>query len=248
MERGVFQGRPLYRVAGTGDPVLFVGDSNMEQYAPRMVALLAGDPAGHRPALFLTAGGCAPVPGVWQPKLPGCRAYPAQVLAAVEAFRPATVVVAAYWWGYFGSEAYRFGELAMRDPAAEAAALAAFGGFLRDIAARGARVAVVLNIPAGAAMDPRASVVRHRLDFAVVPQSLPRGRIEAEHGALDRRIAAVARAAGAEVIDPLPHLCGAESCPAVGADGVPLYKDASHLRPGHVRARVTYLDHLLRLD
>jgi hypothetical protein len=34
----------------------------------------------------------------------------------------------------------------------------------------------------------------------------------------------------------------------VGADGVPLYKDASHLRPGHVRARVTYLDHLLRLD
>jgi peptidoglycan/LPS O-acetylase OafA/YrhL len=246
MERLSFQGRPLYRVAGTGDPVLFVGDSNMEQYAPRMVALLDGDRAGHRTALFLTAGGCAPIPGVSQARLPGCRDFPARVLAAVAEFRPAVVVVAAHWWGYFGSEAYRFGALAMREPAAEAAALAAFGGFLRDIAAGGARVAVVLNIPAGAAMDPRAAVARHWLDFAVVPQSLARARIEAEHGALDRRIEAVARAAGAEVIDPLPHLCGDAACPAAEADGTPMYKDAAHLRPGYVRGSVRYLDGLLR--
>jgi len=72
--------------------------------------------------------------------------------------------------------------------------------------------------------------------------ALDRARLEAEYGAISHALAATARQAGAEVIDPLDHLCAKSTCPAATPDGTPLYKDAVHLRPSYVRSSVTYLD------
>ncbi len=248
MERLSAGGRTLYRQAGAGGAVLFLGDSNIEQYAPRMVALLRASPADHRTALFLTGGGCAPIPGVRDPRLPGCATLLPAAQAAIAAHRVQTVVFGAQWWGYFSGPRQHIGDAPLSGAAGRDAALAALGAEVRRLRDDGRRVVVVLNIPWGQELDPRRGVARGWLTFGTQQNELPRARLEAEFGAISRALAAEARAAGAEVIDPLDHLCTAQACPATDTDGVPIYKDAVHLRPRHVRTAVTFLDGVLRRD
>jgi hypothetical protein len=232
----------LYRVPGAGPPVLFLGDSNIEQYAPRMVALLRAAPQAHRTALFLTGGGCVPIPGLRDPRLPGCASLMPAAEAAIAAHGAGTVVIGAQWWGHFTSPRITAGGAALADPAGRDAALAALAETISRWVREGRRVVLVLNIPWGAELDPRQGVTRGWLTFGTRPMALDRTRLEAEFGAISRALAATARQSGAEVIDPLAHLCTATTCPAATPEGEPIYKDAVHLRPSFVRAAVTYLD------
>ena len=50
------------------------------------------------------------------------------------------------------------------------------------------------------------------------------------------------RATGAIPVDPVDYLCKGGSCPAVTAEGEPIYTDPVHMRPFFVRSRVRYLD------
>ncbi len=95
-----------YYVKGTGpDAVLFVGDSNIEQYWPRIERLVdQGD--GSRRALFATYGGCAPVPGLV--KSDGrCIGFAERALELAEASDVKAVVLGAGWDIYFSHGAYR---------------------------------------------------------------------------------------------------------------------------------------------
>jgi hypothetical protein len=56
--------------------------------------------------------------------------------------------------------------------------------------------------------------------------------------------AALAQRAGATVLDPLDWLCDGDACPYLVA-GVPLYNDASHLRPWAVERRALFIDRIL---
>lgn len=246
MERHATSGRVLYRQPGTGAPVLFLGESNIEQYAPRMISLLRTAPASHRPALFLTGGGCVPIPALRDTKLPGCATLMPAAGAAMATHAVGTVVIGAQWWGHFTSPRITAGATPLSDPQAREAALAALGETITRWVREGRRVILVLNIPWGAELDPRQSVTRGWLTFGTRPMALDRARLEAEYGAISHALAATARQAGAEVIDPLDHLCTPESCPAATADDTPIYKDAVHLRPSYVRSAVTYLDVALK--
>ena len=242
MERLSAGGRVLYRQPGTGAPVLFLGDSNIEQYAPRMVALLRTAPDSNRPALFLTGGGCVPIPGLRDAKLPGCATLMQAAETAMATHGVSTVVIGAQWWGHFTSPRITSGSAPLSEPPGREAALAALGETISRWVREGRRVILVLNIPWGTELDPRQSVTRGWLTFGTRPMALDRARLEAEYGAISHALAATARQAGAEVIDPLDHLCTQSTCPAATADGTPIYKDAVHLRPSYVRSAVTYLD------
>ena len=247
MERQSVGGRVLFRQAGAGGAVLFLGDSNIEQYAPRMVALLRAAPAANRTALFLTGGGCPPIPAVRDPKLPGCASLFTAADVAIASHGVETVVIGAQWWGYFSSSRYHAGDAVLTEAAGRDAALRSLGETIRHLAQNGRRVVLVLNIPWGMELDPRQAVTRGWLTFGTRRNVLPRARLEAEYGAISRAIAATARAAGAEVVDPLDFLCDAAFCQAMTEDGDPIYKDTVHLRPSFVRDGVTYLDEVLRL-
>lgn len=246
MERLSAGGRVLYRQTGTGAPVLFLGDSNIEQYAPRMAALLRAAPGSHRTALFLTGGGCVPIPGLRDAKLPGCASLMPAAEAAIATHSATTVVIGAQWWGHFTSPRIDANGNALSTQSGRDAALAALADTITRWVRDGRRVILVLNIPWGAELDPRQSVTRGWLTFGTRPMALDRARLEAEYGAISHALAATARQAGAEVIDPLDHLCSKSTCPAATPDGTPLYKDAVHLRPSYVRLAVTYLDVALK--
>ncbi|MGE5548252.1 MAG: acyltransferase family protein [Solirubrobacterales bacterium] len=247
MERLSLERRAVFRRKGGGTgAVLFVGDSNIEQYAPRVQAVAATRPDA-KTAYFLTGGGCAPIAVVSEATHPHCNGLVDAAVAAADAYGVDTVVIGAQWWGYFTSAVYGVDGVPLRESAAAERALDSLGETIRRLSGGKRRVFLVLNIPIGLELNPRSQVERSFMSFAIKEQGIPLASLRAKYGEVSERIAAIAHAAGATVIDPLPLLCTpAGNCPASTADGDPIYKDEAHLRPLFVRNKVEYLDAALR--
>jgi hypothetical protein len=225
---------------------LFVGDSNMEQFYARFDALIDSDPDRTNSVAFKTGAGCFPVPGVHYAagyrhcdRLMQDSLTLARTLPGVE-----TVVIGGQWngylWGGFGLT-----RRIERGSAEYQAALHQLSAFIRELTALDKRVFLVLNIPVGRELDPKHLVQRSLHTFpqmlSVRSSSVDRGALESRFGTIQSDVAQAAVQAGAEVIDPKVHLCQS-SCPALEADGEPIYMDYSHLRPSFVRRQVTFLD------
>ncbi len=239
-------GRKAWRQNGGAGTVMFVGDSNIEQYAPRMEALVRSRPGAFPSVLFMTGGGCAPIPAIRDPQLPGCGNLFDAAYQTIANERIETVVLGGVWWSYFTSTRHMVGNRSLADPAARAEALESLGRAIRRFSAGGRRVVVVLDIPMGPELDPHSAVRREWFAFSIHRMEISRGDLEARYGEISRQIAAIAREEGAEVIDPLPFLCNVAFCPASTEDGLPIYRDASHLRPSYARESLSYLDTVLQ--
>jgi peptidoglycan/LPS O-acetylase OafA/YrhL len=235
--------------AGSGPrKVMVYGDSNAQQYGPRVERLLESSRGLDTEVVFATTGTCPPLPGVAVASRPGCRDFGEQAMRY--AMRPdvAAVVIAAQWAGYLhnpgvtlqaegGAETLRPGSPAV------AHMLASFGDRLRTLTGAGKKVYVVLNIPVGTELDPRWMLRRTlRGDWSVRDQGLDRRAWDASAGIFNRDIAEVAAAAGAVVIDPFQTLCKPATCPAVAPAGEPMYRDVAHLRASFVRDQATWID------
>jgi hypothetical protein len=59
------------------------------------------------------------------------------------------------------------------------------------------------------------------------------------------RLREIAARSGARILDPRTTLCTDMLCPAVGADGLPLYVDSNHLRSTAAREWASFLDETL---
>ena len=213
--------------------VLFVGDSHLEQYWPRIELLTSG---GRGPEMrYLTNGGCPPLPRLTVARGDVCRTYLAFALRAARDPAVTTVVFGAYWQAYLPEDP---------DDDAGAASLAGFRSEIEALVDLGKRVYVILASPASPALNPRLMISRY--DGEIDARPLPLRHFLSTAGASIEAVRNAAIAGGAEVIDPLPTLCPAGTCPSVTAGGVPLYRDWSHMRPFYVRERAVYIDRVLR--
>jgi hypothetical protein len=237
--------------------VLFIGDSNMQQYYPRIARLLRDHPSNRHGATFAVRPGCAPVvielgaQGANPDYLAECRAFLQRALDYAQRPEVDTIVIAAYWRGYIISGATNiadFRELPLR-PDTDVV-LSGLGRLIAGFVAHGKHVYVVLNIPTSPSFDPRR-MIRRNLGypaFTVDIHDPSRDEIEAVIGPVNAKLRRVAREAGAETIDPVETLCDTTRCPAVTAEGSPVYRDFGHLRPSYVRDRVAYLDSTILED
>ncbi len=239
--------RTLWRKPG-GPPgtVLFVGDSNMEHYGPRLRAVIDGSPAAHPGIAFLTDGSCLPIAGVHQPKQAHCRTLLETAFAQAVALPAHRVVIAGLWSQYFaGTIPVEADGQPLTTPGGQDAAMVLLAETIRRFQAAGTEVVLVLTIPTGAGLGPR-SLIRHEgLGLVATPGGRARADVEQANGAAIARLAQTAAEAGATLINPLDFLCADGWCPAVAPDGTPIYKDGQHLQPAYVRAHVTFLDSTL---
>lgn len=241
--------RHLLRKVGTGaESILFFGDSNMEQYWPRVQMLHEQLPAARDKTInFLTFGGCPPILDVTEVLHPYCEGF---VSAGIELTRQRdirTVVIGAHWWSYFtAAVGYEIKGVRLRTPEGADMALNALTDMVREFVADGRKVYVILNIPSGDAMDPKTMIKRHLTSFELTPRPVSLATLP-QQTALTARMRTELERIGAEVIDPLDYLCGnTGECPTITPDGVPIYKDAGHLRPTYVRSQVTFIDKVFR--
>lgn len=242
------RGHIFFRFGSARETVLFIGDSNAMQYAPRLIKLITQHPRQSRSVLFAASTGCPPVPGLRE--IAG-RCHGIVDAALEEAHHNpdiVTVVFAADWASPFGDGAARFhldsapGQPSLIQPEGRAGALGALERALQSSRRAGSHTILILNIPTGRELDPRHTVDRLGRTQAPVRRGLPEQDVRQRFAGFDAELRAIAARTGTELIDPVEHLCGEGFCSAIGPDGRPIYYDAKHLSPAFTRSHVSYLD------
>ena len=240
-------GNAWYHSAGKGaDTLLVVGDSNAEQYWARLQFVLR-DRGAQRPVLFVTAGGCLPIPGMNVDVNGRCAGFGEQVTELARSADISAIVVAANWSAYFHDPARKFKGMAIvrGSPGWDAA----FGGLsemMRAFTSRGKPAWLVLGIPTGTQLGPVGNLQRSWTGAAALrPLLISRSELDPLTDAIRRNLVDAAHDAGARVIDPMASLCDATVCTGQLPDGSPIYKDGSHLRGRFVREHATFLDEVL---
>jgi peptidoglycan/LPS O-acetylase OafA/YrhL len=217
---------------------LFFGDSNMEQYFPRVAKLLADRPHDYNSSVFIGSQRerCFPIYRAVLTDEGDCGAIRRDV--QVVARDPNVVAVTLA----FSGDAYQ--------RILEEGGQEAFVRMVSEFAALGKRVYVILNMPDGDELDPgsmfegsRLSVLRPKgasdvhFDYARFLGSYGRDRAE---------VALLTARGGGSVIDPLETLCPRSTCPVFDDEGRPLYKDGHHMTASYARAKATYVDETLQ--
>jgi peptidoglycan/LPS O-acetylase OafA/YrhL len=106
----VFKDQTFYRDGASPKTILFIGDSNMQQYAVRLHEVL--DKSGNTiSAIYATSGGCVPIPGIFRKTHPACQPFAMRAFEFAKSKHFNTVVVAAQWNGYFTSDQIEFDKL-----------------------------------------------------------------------------------------------------------------------------------------
>jgi hypothetical protein len=251
--------QPIYRLGSGPNQVLLLGDSHVEQYAPRAVELSRTAPDKLNSLYFATRGACPPIPNLLEDRDPVCGERFDAMLQFALSPQINTVVIGGCWACYF--------DIGPQPPPADAPAPDHY--YLREGAARhmlrggdgldksfdalqkmltalkaaGKTVYLVLNLPVGPNFEPKALISGSRLGVMRAERVSPKTGLTSSQRALHERLTQVAASSGAIVIDPLAALCGPDGqCIRSDADGVPIYKDATHLRATYVKRFATFLD------
>jgi peptidoglycan/LPS O-acetylase OafA/YrhL len=254
------EGGTVYTQGAGAQRVLFMGDSNMEQYYPRIDEILTTNPEHTRGAVFVTGGGCPPIPGVHENHHPWCEGLVGRAVALARdpLYDVSTVVIGAAWQGYLRVPdprySYYFQDGEFNGPILapfEGAhrAMAAFAAMVGGLARSGRKVYIILQIPDEYSFDPYDMVERRlgTLRFVVHTAAIPRREVAAKLAMVDSMLGRIARREGAETLDPLEALCGPSLCPALDASGTPIYRDVGHLRRSFVRDNIAFLDGIVTL-
>jgi peptidoglycan/LPS O-acetylase OafA/YrhL len=238
-KRIAFENQVLYREGGAPDAVLFVGDSNMEQYYSRLHMMVGSTRTS---AIYATSGGCVPIRDVIS-KFSQCPGFVSAAYDYAKSSDARAVVVAAQWDRYFTSDVFKIESQPLPSAVGRTLALSALRVDLEAIRANGKQVYLVLNIPIGPKFAPQAWLKRTLSGIEVVPvDSVPQNAILGIYRQIAADLRQIAEAAGAIVIDPFVTLCDPEACKAADERGAPIYIDGAHLRASFVRDHIDFLD------
>jgi peptidoglycan/LPS O-acetylase OafA/YrhL len=230
----------LWAQGRTSQTALFVGDSNAEQYYPRIDKILTENPKTTKGVLFVTENGCAPIPYMERFAQHKCAGLVERALSLAQDSKITDVVIAARWIGYD----------AFQDPVASEQAYTALESTLSNFRRSGRNVYLILPIPAMKEFDPFYMVSRgiYKFGFEIVQGPVDRKQVTAQLAPITSQLVKIANSAGARVIDPVSELCGEVLCATTDNDGLPVYRDLSHLRPSYVRDHIRFLDDVVRIE
>ena len=231
-----------HRTGGDGKQTLFIGDSHMSQYWPRIQNLLKANKLSDRGAIFITCPGVPPIQSVKSDFYDGEQMMSAVSKVLEEDKRIDRVVMAARWGLYFKpNSGYFIGGDCIGSDVAKPLAYSRLGEMVHDLTGKGIRVTLVLSTPTGEKLAPQNMVRRNfygKIEKRIEPQSQEEWKSTAR---LFDGLADAALSQGARVINPVAYLCADGVCISESG-GVPIRYDKSHLRPGYVREHLLYLD------
>ena len=231
--------------------VLFIGDSTMEHFAPRIARLAAERGLGGADPVFITRGGCRPVPNLTKLRRRDCLDFVGTVYRYAVRPEVTAVVIGGGWYpGLEDPDLYHIGadgrRASLSDPAARAAVLADLETAMARLTRSGRRVFFVHSVPGGDAdvevLKSIPPLVRLGLaDLSAAPAFLPMEKLV--NPRTRELLTAIAVRTGATVIDPVATMCAdGRNCRLVGPDGHIVYRDAMHLAAGYVRDYATFMD------
>lgn len=245
------EGQALYRFHDDrARLVVFVGDSQIAQYAERVVGLIDRDPA-RGGAVFAIGGACIPIEGVTNadPLRRGCWPLRQQGFDLARADRRVDRVVIGGSWNWYLLDSDF--EIAMPDgtrsrvssPEGRAQALDRLEQQIRGLTDAGKQVFLLIGNPISKAFDPASPAIRLLQASSFPPDLMV--EVEAAQHELAVRLRALALRSGAVPIDAFRTLCEGTRCRATTATGTPIFKDSSHFNPDWALGGVTWIDVVL---
>ena len=241
---------PIILSGENSNETLFIGDSNMEQYYSRMLYLNQTDKKLNS-SVFITGGGCIPIPGVINKQYLYCENVLKKALSYSKSKNVKAVVIGAQWFGYFFTQ---YSNYSLKETGQT---ISTEQPFLNDISnllldflkqiGENKKIFIVLNIPIDVNFDP-AYMIKRNFPMTAVHiehQNFLRLDFEKKMKPVNTMLRSVADSVQAKVIDPLESLCSSTECSTL-YDGHPIYKDFAHLRSSFVRDEIQYLDETLR--
>jgi hypothetical protein len=249
----------IYHIDSTRPEVtLFIGDSHIAQYAPRIGRVVQNNLATANTVYLGVLGGCPPIPHVMNDTSEGqkCRQMRNAWFDLAEQQNVKVVVIGAMWNAYFiyhvaypklrpadaDSYALRDGvRQEFRNGSGKQAAMAELEDLLRSLG-RTKKVYLLLDNPENEGFDPHVFMSANRFGSAAGAAAHQAIARDAAQARLQEELTALAVRAGADVIDPVALLCAAGTCARVTADGKPIYASNNHLHPDWIRDNASYLD------
>lgn len=250
----------IYRLGQGKERVLLLGDSHVEQYAPRAMELARTEPDRLKDLFFATRGACPPIPNLVEDRDPGCAERVDIMLRFAQSPKIDTVVLGGCWACYFDigpqppppdapppADRYYVREGGVRHMLRGGdgveRAYQALGTTIRSLKAAGKAVYLILNVPVGPGFEPKTMITGSRLKNISASRAGPTAPLTASQQEIHDRLKRIGQDNGAVVIDPMATLCQTPGqCTRSDGHDVPIYKDASHLRASYVRRFATFLD------
>lgn len=260
-----YEGRSFY-IQSTSNKrqVVYVGDSNMDHYAPRIDELVKQGNINYKTPVLASQSGCPPIRHVIALNEPICKGYADIALKYAMGSDVDTVVFSAVWYmylsgmiqpgNYFYEDADSQRYVLDKGSVGSQKALAEFESMIKELRAQGKKVYVILGSPYSFKLDPQALVKRElpalanwHAGFSFFKVSKG-GLSESEYmtmfdvPSIKEPLIKMSLAHGAHIIDPFPILCPDGVCPALDANGEPIYKDWDHFRPSYIRKNGSFID------
>jgi peptidoglycan/LPS O-acetylase OafA/YrhL len=239
-------GRYVWECGGPKKEVLCVGDSNMWQFAPRIVKLIQ-DQGGETGVIMTAYTGCPPIDGVENPVYAESRYLMESYHDMLRDNPNIKVVVFASHWDAVFSKKYDFflyHGMHLNESRGMKEAIDSFGVMINHLVKEGKKVFVVLSVPQGEVFDPKQSIKRTFLGVQNKLQekvSIEDFMMKIGHAQSRSILSKISSDNGATVIDPIPHMSTNGYCIAEDENG-PIRFDDRHLKPKYVQAKIRFID------
>ena len=238
--------------------VLFIGDSHMQYYWPRIEMVINKLQSNARPVIFITAGGSPALPNVNR-ITPGFACDKFFDFAMQEAAKNnvKTVVISCFWESYFGAypndttgDVYLIGDqskvpLRFGNPVVNQV-FVEFGQTIAGLTKMGKEVVVILPGPMNYLWAPEL-ISRFASPVQFTNQVwMARKDIEALIRPVKQALIVAVTSNGGKTIDPLDYFEEDGGFNGKTPQGRFRYKDSNHFRPFYVCEKAFFLDSLLR--
>ena len=220
--------------SGLSHKTLFIGDSNMEQYYPRIDKLISENPGKFNSAIFIGNQGlrCYPMYTMFITDSEQCSSVKEDITHLTNDKDVEAVVLIFSWFAY---------DHLIKDKTG----YERLSQFISAIS-KNKRFYLILNMPDGEELNPKNMFTGSRLRTLDTKNT---DKVVFDYkGFLDRHkifrteLENLAIKNGAIVIDPIKHLCRENKCPVFDSEGNPLYWDEMHMRASYVRSSADYID------
>ena len=233
--------------------IVFLGDSHIEMYGPRVVDLYMQNLIEE--VTFVTGGGCPIIPQVYENAHPDCRRLTKHFDRLVSTATVDTVVIGTCFNCYLLEEpdnSYYFedhkGKFPLSGREGLERAKASLYHYVKGLAEKH-EVIVLLDNPSDKRFDPGLIIESERSGRRNIPLDTTISVNPFYQDESQVRLATEMRTglenAGATVVSQSPVLCPDGLCDALTENGLPKYKDSNHIRPFFVIERMNVLDEFL---
>jgi peptidoglycan/LPS O-acetylase OafA/YrhL len=221
---------------------LFLGDSLIEQYYPRMEYLTSND-ASLNETWFLTHGGCFPTAEIISYKR-DCKNLN-DVKNVLSQYQFEKIVISGDWFPRFNINEWQVNIqnklTPINTPEGRKKALSIIEQVLIKLKNSSQQVVLVLTLPTGKRYDFK-EVARQSFRHELIEFAYPKSHFEEKYQAFNKELIRIAQKHNITLVNPLDYLCGPSECSVVDKNDEPIYKDIKHIRASYMREHVSFLD------